>query len=76
MTSRRSYTIPEAASRLGITPEAVLKAIKAGRLKAKTVVIPRQIWSIAAESLETYVVSASHQARGLKNSLQVSHANL
>jgi hypothetical protein len=66
---RKTYTISEAASRLHITPEAILKAIKTGRLKAKlkTALIPKRIWSIAAESLEAYHVSFSHQQRGLKN---------
>ncbi|MBI3812681.1 MAG: helix-turn-helix domain-containing protein [Nitrospirae bacterium] len=71
MVRRRRYTIPEAAHCLGITPESVLGAIRRGRLRArlKTVRVPRKIWSIAAESVEAYVVSASHQERGLKKAL-------
>lgn len=69
MVRKRQYTISEAARYLKITPEAVLKAIKTGRLKArlKRVLIPKEMWSIAAESVATYKVSSSHQARGLKN---------
>lgn len=62
----RSYSIREAARRLRISPEAVRKAIKLGRLKAQIVTIPRQVWAIAAESLEIYEVSRSHQERGFK----------
>ena len=71
MVRRRRYTIPEAARSLGITPESVLGAIRKGRLKArlKTVRVPRKIWSISAESVEAYEVSASHQERGLKKAL-------
>lgn len=66
MNKQRTYTIREAARRLRISPEAVRKAIKFGRLKAKTVMIPQHVWSIAAESLDRYEVSRSHQERGLK----------
>ena len=68
MTSKKRYTISEAATYLRITPEAILKAIRAGRLKARLrrIRVPKQIWSIAAESVETYTVSVSHQERGLK----------
>jgi hypothetical protein len=76
MTTPRSYTIREAARRLRISPEAVRKAIKLGRLKAKTVTIPRQVWSIAADSLDLYEVSRSHQERGLKKYRQVLLPNL
>ncbi|MBI3597773.1 MAG: hypothetical protein HY203_11550 [Nitrospirae bacterium] len=71
MVRRRRYTIPEASRCLGITPESVLGAIRRGRLKArlKTVRVPKKIWSISAESVETYVVSTSHQERGLKKAL-------
>jgi len=71
MVRPRRYTIPEAAKSLGITPESVLGAIRRGRLKArlKTVRVPRKIWSISAESVEAYEVSASHQERGLKKAL-------
>ncbi len=69
MTRKKRYTISEAANYLKVTPEAILKAIRTGRLKArlKKIRVPRQIWFIAAESVETYEVSTSHQVRGLKN---------
>ena len=71
MVRRRRYTIPDAAKCLGITPESVLGAIRRGRLKArlKTVRVPRKIWFISAESVESYEVSASHQERGFKKNL-------
>jgi|GEM_PF-1305649 len=69
MTRRGPYTISEASKHLGISRESVFEAIKKGRLKArlKTVKIPRKLWLIFPESVETYVVSPSHQERGLKN---------
>lgn len=66
---RRTYTIPEAAKYLGITPESIFEAVRKGRIKGrlKTVKIPRRLWLLSCESVESYVVSSSHQERGLKN---------
>lgn len=68
MPVRKTCTIREAAKKLGITPESVLKAIQKGRLTArkKLVKIPQEIWLIDVASVDAYVVSKSHQARGLK----------
>lgn len=68
MTTKKTYTIREAAKKLGITPESVLKAIQRGRLKArkKSIKVPQKIWIIDVSSVESYVVSKSHQSRGLK----------
>jgi hypothetical protein len=68
MAVKTTYTIREAAKKLGITPESVLKAIQKGRLKArkKIVKVPQEIWMIEVSSVEAYVVSKSHQKRGLK----------
>ncbi len=65
----KQYTIVQASKRLKITPEAVLKAIRAGRMKARLrkVKVPKYLWMIAAESVEKYTVSMSHRLRGLKN---------
>jgi excisionase family DNA binding protein len=69
MTRRHPYTIPEAAKYLGITPESILEAVRKGRIKGrlKTVKVPRRIWLLVRESVESYVVSSSHQERGQKN---------
>ena len=66
---KNGYTVPQAAKHLKISPQAVLKAIKTGRLKGqlKTIPVPKKIWFISPKSIETYVVSASHQERGSKN---------
>lgn len=63
------YTVPQAAKHLGISPQAVLKAIKTGRLQGqmKTIQVPKKVWFISPKSIDKYVVSASHQERGLKN---------
>ena len=68
MARKKTYTIREAAKKLGITPESILKAIQKGRLKArkKFVKIPQKIWMIDVLSVEAYVVSKSHQSRGSK----------
>lgn len=68
MGHKRTYTIREAAKKLGISPESVLKAIQKGRLKAqkKIIKVPQEIWMIEESSVDTYVVSKSHQLRGLK----------
>lgn len=71
MAKRRPYTISEASKRLGITPESILAAVRKGRIRGekKTVLLPRTIWYLAAESVEAYQVSSSHKERGLKKSL-------
>ncbi|MFI5303732.1 MAG: helix-turn-helix domain-containing protein [Nitrospiria bacterium] len=68
MATKKTYTIREAAKKLGITPESVLKAIQKGRLKAqkKVVKVPQEIRMIEDLSVEAYVVSKSHQSRGSK----------
>ena len=67
--SKKRFTITEAAKKLGIKRESVFKAIKKGRLKARQVPVKivQTIWMIDAESVEGYLVSQSHQERGLKN---------
>ncbi len=65
----KGYSLYQAAKKLGISPQAVLKAIRAGRLKAKLKFIkrPQKTWVIDPKSLKDYTVSSSHQERGLKN---------
>ncbi len=60
------YSVGDAARRLGISREAVYKAIREGRLKARLRVITRRVWRIDAETLRNYGVSLSHQQRGKK----------
>ncbi len=67
MPKKKRYTIAEAAKRLKVSRQGVLKAIKAGKLKARIAIIPQKGWVISADSLEAYQVSKSHQERGLKN---------
>jgi predicted DNA-binding protein (UPF0251 family) len=66
MKHKHYYTITDAARNLGITREAVWKAIKARKLKAKVGTLYTKGWLVLAESLETYHVSASHQKRSKK----------
>ena len=65
-TSKKAYTITEAAKKLGVTRAAVHEAIRKGRLEAdwgETVqVIRRKALLIAAENLD----SSHNQASGKK----------
>jgi predicted DNA-binding protein (UPF0251 family) len=65
----KGYTLRQAAKKLGITPQGVHKAIKSGRLKARTQKIHKQVWVISPEDLKAYVVSLSHKKRGQKKQL-------
>lgn len=69
MARMRPYTLAEAAKQIGIARVSVLKAIRAGRLKAKLKIVhlPQRIWQINPRSVESYEVSSSHRERGLKN---------
>ena len=66
-TPKKTYTITEAAKKLGISRQAVHLAIKKGALKAQAKKVVEVVWSIPAKSLELYSVSALHQTAGKKN---------
>ncbi len=66
MKRKHNYTITDAARNLGITREAVWKAIKAKKLKARLGTLYTKGWLVTAESLEAYHVSTSHQKRSKK----------
>jgi hypothetical protein len=73
-TKKTSYTITEAAEKLGISRQAVHKAIRRQLLQAErgtfTEVVIRKGWVISKAALseyrKTYGVSLSHQERGKK----------
>ena len=73
-TTPTSYTITEAAKKLGVSRQAVHDAIKKGLLEGEkgsfvqVVEINRVMrgWRIPQKSLEAYEVSASHKQRGKK----------
>jgi len=69
-TNKSSYTLTEAAKKLKISRQAVLLAIKQGKIKGRlvTVRIPTRTWRISVKGVESYKVSASHKKRGLKRS--------
>ena len=71
MKQKKSYTIAQAAEHLGISRSAVHKAIKTGRLKAKSAVLKLRSWAIDSASLASFRVSESHQGRVIKKSYQV-----
>lgn len=73
-TPAKSYTITEAAKKLGISRQAVHGAMKKGLIEAKrekivqTRIVKSTIvaWKIPETSLEAYRVSALHQTAGKK----------
>jgi predicted DNA-binding protein (UPF0251 family) len=67
MSRKSYYTITEAAKRLGLSRSTVYEAIKTGRLKASVKKVVQEIWAIDPKSVESYIISASHQERGRKN---------
>jgi excisionase family DNA binding protein len=67
-TTPQSYTITQAAKKLGVSRAAVHKAIKDNRLEAtwgESVQIVRALL-ISSESLKSYKVDSSRQERGKK----------
>ena len=67
MAKKGTYTIAEAAKKLGVTTKAVYAAIKDGRLKASQEEITVSALVISAADLKKYRVDSSRQARGKKN---------
>ena len=67
-----TYTLSEAATKLGISRQAVHEAIRKGLLEAhkakitKTIVQVTRGWVIHADALGKYQVSDSHITRGKK----------
>jgi predicted DNA-binding protein (UPF0251 family) len=66
MQAKHSFTLLEAARRLGISRAAVHKAIRAGRLKARSRVVKLRTWLIDGRDLAAYRVSFLHQEAGKK----------
>jgi excisionase family DNA binding protein len=52
--AKKTYSITEAARKLGITRQAVHKAIERGTLKAEKREIVKIEWEIPAEALRAY----------------------
>ena len=69
-TPKKTYTVNEAAKKLGVTRAAIHQAIKEGRLDfewGKTVhIIRKKARLITGEALKSYQVDLSHQDRGKK----------
>jgi hypothetical protein len=67
---QKTYTITEAAKKLGITRAAVHQAIRKGHLDAdwgETIhIVRKKALLIPAESLKSYRVDSSRQERGKK----------
>lgn len=67
MPRSKSYTLTEAAKKLGISRQAVHEAIQKGQLKAEKTEVTQTIWLIPESAIQDYHVSASHKRRGKKN---------
>ncbi|MDP2601324.1 MAG: helix-turn-helix domain-containing protein [Deltaproteobacteria bacterium] len=65
-TKKTTYTITEAAAKLGVSRQAVHEAIKKGLLKARQGKIVTIGWLIPEDALKAYKVSVSHQKRARK----------
>lgn len=57
-------SVIEAARSLGISREAVYKAIEDGRLKARLKVVSRKVWRVDPDSLKGFHVSSAHKKIG------------
>ena len=66
MAAKKNFTLTEAAKKLGISRQAVHKAIERGALKARRVRVQKTEWQISAEALRSYIVSELHQSAGKK----------
>ena len=72
MKKPKTYTLTEAAKKLGVSRAAVHKAILDKRLRAKwgktikTIVQATEGWTITEEAIQAYEVSVSQQERGKK----------
>ena len=67
MSKRKSYTIAQAAKKLGVSRQAVHDAIRTGRLKHEELEVVTKVKLIPAAALAEYHVSLSHKSRGKKN---------
>jgi predicted transcriptional regulator len=69
-TSKKTYTVNEAAKQLGVTRAAIHQAIKNHKLEwtwgSITQVIERRVKLVNADSLAKYRVDADQQGRGKK----------
>ena len=67
MPRKSHYTVKEASKKLGISRQAVMIAIKSGRLKAKTKPVKKMVLQIPTNSIDSFEVSLSHKERGLNS---------
>jgi predicted DNA-binding protein YlxM (UPF0122 family) len=69
-TPQKTYTVNEAAKKLGVTRAAIHQAIKEGRLDFEwgeaIHIIRKKARLITGEALKSYQVDLSHQDRGKK----------
>jgi len=63
-----SYTITEAAKKLGITRQAVHAGIKSGRLRAKWGKQTTNVLLISEKDLERFSIDPEQKARGKRRS--------
>jgi excisionase family DNA binding protein len=54
MPTKKTFTLTEAAKKLGISRQAVHKAIEKGTLKARRIKVVKNEWQISADALRSY----------------------
>jgi predicted DNA-binding protein (UPF0251 family) len=72
-TPQKTFTVNEAAKKLGVTRAAIQQAIKEGRLDFEwgeaVHIIRKKARLITGEAFKSYQVNLSHQGRGKKPNL-------
>ena len=64
MTAERPLTVPQAAQRLGTSPQTVIRHIESGNLAAHDIgTTPKSFWRVAPAALAQFI-------EGRKNALQ------
>jgi hypothetical protein len=63
MPAKKTFTIAEAAKKLGISRQAIHEAIKTDKLKAKRGRVVKIVWLVSVSAIKNYQVSLSHQQR-------------
>jgi hypothetical protein len=68
-TKKTTFTITQAAKKLGISRQAVHEAILKGQLEAEKGEIVQTVWLVPSTALKAYRVSLSHKQRGKKTEI-------
>ena len=67
MTYKKTLSIREAASRLGITRQSVHRAIQRGDIKARKKIVQKIEWRIPEDEIESYTIDETRRQSGHGN---------